>query len=131
MTEPASSTAAGAVLLSGALAGALTRQDYWTLLGGFAGALLAMRNQAPRGAISAITGLLSVVVFALALTWLFIDVLPAAVAAAGQTMVPVIGRGRMALSWLIGYYAQSTLLPLGAQLIGALAARLGKWGGSK
>lgn len=130
MTEPTTTTGAGvaaglqhmaAPAAASAFAGALTGFDYWTLLAGFAGALLAMTKQEPAGALKSLVNLFSVVLFALFVTWGIVELLPF-VFPSGPGL---IGKARTVPAWLVGYFAQSAILPAGAKLISSLAERLG------
>lgn len=130
MPEPIPSTLTSAGLAAQSIgaavfAGALTGLDYWVLLGGFAGALLALRKQEPQGPYRALLAVASVSLLALFATWFAVETLPALARAAGTAAPPEIGKGRALLAWAIGYYAQADLLPAGGLALRRLLGRVG------
>lgn len=125
MADLTSPAAVVAPIGAAALAGALTGLDYWALLGGFAGALLALRRQEPQGPYRALLGVVSVALLALFATWFLVETMPALARAAGTEPLPQLGKGRALIAWAIGYYAQAEILPAGGQLIRRLFGRLG------
>lgn len=126
MAEPTSSAALGLPALGAAtLFGIMTGLDYWTLLGGVAGALLALRAQERQGAGWAVLGLVCVAFMSLFATWFVVDTLPAIAKAVGASGFSGLGLGRTFISFLVGYYAQSVILPAGGRAIASLFARLG------
>lgn len=127
MAEPTSSTFAIAIQAIGgaALIGALTGLDYWTLLGGVTGALMALRSQDPQGPLRAVAGIVGVAMVSLFATWFLVETLPAVAQAFGAGDFPTLGKGRVILAFVVGYYGRSVILPSGGRLISNWFARLG------
>lgn len=127
MPEPTSSTAAILLQALGAtaLAGALTGLDYWTLLGGVTGALMALRSQESQGAWRSFIGLVGVALLSLFATWFLVETLPALVQSFVGGNFPAMGKGRALIAWVVGYYGKSVILPAGGRALMALFARIG------
>lgn len=121
MPEPTSSAmAAGAVsAIPLTVVGVITGVDAWTMGAAFVGALLATRKLEPVGKVWAVLSMISVVIFALLVVWSTAELLPKFM---GQPVE--LGTARFLLAWLVGHYAQTTLLPNGARLIDAATGRL-------
>ncbi|MBS1188897.1 MAG: putative phage holin [Rhodocyclaceae bacterium] len=128
MPDPTGSTATAALHAVGAtaLAGALTGLDYWAILGGFAGALLAMSRQDAMGPWRRGLAVVSVTLLALFVTWFIADSMPAVFRAAGWGEAPVLQKGRALVAWMIGYFAQDIILPAAARALNGLAGRVAR-----
>lgn len=127
MTEPTSSAVALGVQAVGATAmlSVMTGLDYWTLLGGVSGALMALRSQDSQGPGWAFLGLISVTLLSLFATWFCVETLPAIAKAFGIDAWPALGQGRVVIAWVVGYYAQTVILPAGGRALSRVLGRIG------
>jgi len=127
MPEPAASTVAASAQLAGAaaLAGALTGLDYITLVGGFVGALHAMSRQETIGGARRVIAVLSTTLLALFVVWAVVETLPAIWHELRLGSPPDIRMGRGLIAWVVGYFAQDTILPAMGRALTAATARLG------
>lgn len=125
--EPASTAAAAALpgLGATALVGALTGLDYWTLLGGFVGALLALRRQPPPGPAWAAIRLVGMALLSLFFAWALVELLPTLMRSFGAEAVTELGKGRVIVASIFGYYAQDKILPGCGRVIDGFFARFG------
>lgn len=125
--EPASTAAAAAIpgLGATALVGVLTGLDYWTLLGGFIGALLALRRQPPQATAWAVVGLVGTALLSLFFSWALVELVPMLTRSLGSGAVTELGKGRVVVAWIVGYFAQDKILPGCGRVIDGFFTRLG------